>query len=404
VHCDWLLENVHLATMVPGAEPYGAVENAALALADGRIVYAGSAAKLPALTAEQRLDCAGAWATPGLVDCHTHLVFGGNRAREFEARLNGASYEEIARRGGGILSTVEATRAASADELYSSGRARLLRLLEEGVTTVEIKSGYGLDAASERRMLQVARRLGESLPVTVRTTFLGAHALPPEFDDKDRYITHLCAEVLPALAAEGLVDAVDVFCEGVGFSPAQCERVFATAQALDLPLKAHAEQLSNLRGAALAAECGAQSVDHLEYLAPEDAATLAANGTVAVLLPGAFYCLGETRKPPIAALRAAGVPLAVATDLNPGSSPQASLLLAMNQAAVLFGLTPEETLAGATRGGATALGLTAKGCLQVGADADVLLWDIDHPAALTYGVNWYRPQVIWQGGERVSGG
>lgn len=403
-HCDWLLRNVSLATMTAGELPYGAVEGGALAIDDGSILYAGPATGLPDLAPAQTLDCQGQWLTPGLVDCHTHLVFGGDRAREFERRLQGASYEDIARSGGGILSTVRATRAASEEALFTSGRARLQRLLAEGVTSVEIKSGYGLDLETELRMLRVARQLGQSLPVTVTTTFLGAHALPPEYASGDHYIDYLCREVLPAVAAEGLADAVDVFCEGVGFSPEQCEQVFAAAADLGLPVKAHVEQLSDLGGARLAADFGALSVDHLEYLDPGDVPALQRAGTVAVLLPGAFYFLGETRVPPIDALRECGVPMAVATDLNPGSSPMASLLLALNQASVLFGLTPEESLRGATCNGARALGMERKGVLAAGMDADLALWDIEHPAALVYGVNFHRPTRVWQGGRDVPTG
>ena len=402
-HCDWLLTNARLATFAGTGVPYGAVSAGALAISDGQISYAGPLADLPDLVADNLLDCNGRWLSPGLVDCHTHLVYGGNRAREFEMRLQGVSYQDIARSGGGIASTVRQTREADEDTLFELARGRLLRLLDECVTTVEIKSGYGLEIDTELRMLRVARRLGEALPVTVRTTFLGAHALPQEFADRgaDAYIQYLCEEMLPKVASQGLADAVDVFCEGIGFTPAQCEQVFQSARELGLPVKGHVEQLSNLGGARLACHYGALSVDHLEFLPQEDVPALLESGTVAVLLPGAFYFLGEKQLPPLAALRKQGVPMAVATDLNPGSSPIASLLLAMNQAAVLFGLTPEEALRGATQQGARALGLTHKGCLAPGADADVLLWDIDHPAELSYGVNLHRPTHIWQGGNCV---
>jgi imidazolonepropionase len=401
--CDYLLINANLASLLANGQPYGAIIDGAVALTAARIIYAGPAAAMPDLTAETVVDCHQGWLLPGLVDCHTHLVFGGDRAREFELRQLGASYEEIARGGGGIASTVAATRKASEDELLALATARLRRLLEEGVTTVEIKSGYGLDLDNELKMLRVARRLGEELPVTVRTTFLGAHALPPEFRERgrDAYIDHVCGQMLPEVSRQGLADAVDVFCEGVGFSPGQCLEVYRSASALGLPIKAHAEQLSNLHGARLAAEQGALSVDHLEYLAEEDIDALACAGSVAVLLPGAFYFLRERQPPPVAALRAAGVPMAVATDLNPGTSPLASLLLAMNQAVVLFGLTPEESLWGASRGGALALGLTGKGLLAAGMDADLGLWDIAHPAQLSYGINLYRPTHIWQEGRCV---
>ncbi len=405
-HCDWLLTNIRLATMTETGSPYGEIDSGVLALREGTIVYAGPASNMPAIIAAQQRDCDGLWATPGLVDCHTHLVYGGDRAREFEMRLQGRSYEEISRSGGGIASTVEHTRAASEEELFERASKRVRRLLEEGVTTLEIKSGYGLELQQELKMLRVARRIGEELPVTVRTTFLGAHALPPEYadaegDPRDAYIQHVCEEMIPAVANSGLADAVDVFCEGIGFSVAQCERVFRAAQSVGLPVKGHVEQLSDLKGARMAAGFGALSVDHIEYLAETDIPAIAQAGSVAVLLPGAFYFLNEQQKPPVVALREKGVPMAVATDLNPGTSPIASLLLAMNQAAVLFGLTPEEALRGATRNGALALGLNKKGALSEGMDADIALWDIDHPAELTYGVNLNRPSQIWQGGECV---
>ncbi|MFO7553511.1 MAG: imidazolonepropionase [Haliea sp.] len=398
--CDWLLDNLHLATLLDSGEPYGAVADGALALVGDRIMYAGPATDVPDLAARRYLDGRGRWVTPGLVDCHTHLVHGGSRAAEFEQRLRGVSYEDIAQAGGGILNTVAATREASEHSLYASGQRRLLRLLEEGVTTVEIKSGYGLDMATELKMLRVARALGEGLPVTVRTTFLGAHALPPEYHESgaDAYIDMLCQELLPEVARQGLADAVDVFCESVGFSPAQVERIFEAAAAHGLPVKSHVEQLSDLKGAVLAARYGALSVDHLEYLAEADIGALVEAGTVAVLLPGAFYYLGETRLPPVAALRQQGVPLAVATDLNPGTSPMASLLTAMNQACVLFRLTPEEALRGATWNGARALGLDDRGQLLAGQRADLALWDIDSPAELSYGLNYHRPSALFQGG------
>ncbi len=405
-HCDYLLTNLRLATMADNGVPYGEIESGAIALRDGTIVYVGPELGMPAFTADQQQDCAGQWATPGLVDCHTHLVYGGDRAREFEMRLQGRSYEEISRSGGGIASTVKHTRQASEEQLFSQASKRAQCLLSEGVTTLEIKSGYGLDLEQELKMLRVARRLGDELPVTVRTTFLGAHALPPEFasgdgDPRDAYIQHVCDEMMPAVASSGLADAVDVFCEGIGFSPAQCERVFRSAQAVGLPIKGHVEQLSDLKGARLAARYSALSVDHIEYLAGEDVPAIAEAGSVAVLLPGAFYFLNEQQKPPVAALREHSVPMAVATDLNPGTSPIASLLLAMNQAAVLFGLTPEEALRGATRNGALALGLTNKGVLKGGFDADLALWEIEHPAELTYAVNMNRPSQVWQGGQCV---
>lgn len=406
-HCETLLSNVSLATFSDNGEAYGAITDAQLALADGRILFAGPTADAPDWQAAETIDCRGQWITPGLIDCHTHLIFGGNRAREFELRLKGASYEEIAASGGGINNTVQQTRAASKEVLMQSAQQRLSRLLAEGVTTVEIKSGYGLTLESERRMLEVARDLAATLPVTVSTTFLGAHALPVEFQSlgKDAYIDQLCDDMLPALNNLGLIDAVDVFCEGIGFSPQQCTRVFKKSAELGLSIKAHVEQLSDLNGAKLAAEHGARSVDHLEYLSADAIPTLKAAGTVAVLLPGAFYFLGETRKPPVEALREADIPMAVATDLNPGSSPQASLLLALNQAAVLFGMTPEECLRGATVNAAQALGLQKhKGQLAPGFDADIVLWDIEHPAELVYGVNFHQPSAIWQAGKHVTSG
>ena len=324
--------------------------------------------------------------TPGLIDCHTHTVFGGNRSGEFEQRLQGVSYAEIAAAGGGIASTVRATRAASEDQLFASAEQRLKRLLRDGVTTVEIKSGYGLDLASERKILRVIRRLGAVLPVTVRSTCLAAHALPPEYANRaDDYIDHICHEMLPALAAEGLVDAVDAFCEYLAFSPAQVEQVFITAAQLGLPVKLHAEQLSSLGGSSLAARYHALSADHLEFMTEDDAIAMAASGTVAVLLPGAFYFLRETRLPPMDALRKYGVNIAIATDLNPGTSPALSLRLMLNIACTLFRMTPEEALAGVTLNAAKALGLgDTHGSLEVGKIADFVAWKIERPADLAY--------------------
>lgn len=381
---DWdlVIHNVHLATMEHG---YGELLDAAIAVKDGRIAWFGPGDELPASGAVLH-DGHGCWLTPGLIDCHTHIVHAGNRSDEFEARLNGASYEDISRAGGGIMSTVRATRAASDDELLRQSLPRVLALLAEGVTSLEIKSGYGLDAASEAKMLRVARRIGQELPVSVRTTFLGAHALPPEYAGRaDAYIDLLCAQVLPRLAGDGLVDAVDAFCERIGFTPAQTQRVFEAATALDLPVKLHAEQLSDLGGAALVARHGGLSADHLEFLSEEGVAALAQHGTVAVLLPGAYYFLRETQPPPVAALRAAGVPMAVSTDCNPGTSPMTSLLLAMNMACTLWRLTPQEALAGCTIHAARALGLQDQtGSLAVGKRADFALWRIARPADLAY--------------------
>ncbi|MEG3089535.1 imidazolonepropionase [Sphingomonas sp. PB4P5] len=384
--CDRLWKNARLATMVAGGDGLGIVNDGIVAATGGRIVFAGSAAGAPALDAAETVDCGGRWITPGLVDCHTHLVYAGNRAHEFELRLAGASYEEIARAGGGIASTVEATRAASEDELVTSALPRLDALLAEGVTTVEIKSGYGLTLIDESRMLRAARRLGDERRVRVRTTFLGAHAVPPEWrDDPDGYVSEIIHVMLPAIAAAGLADAVDGFCEGIGFSPAQIARVFAAAQSARLPVKLHAEQLSNLRGAALAAEYGALSADHLEYADDATIAAMAKAGTVAVLLPGAFYFTREERKPPVAALRAAGVPIALATDCNPGTSPLTSPLLVMNMAATFFRLTVPECLAGLTREGARALGLQDEiGTLEPGKYCDLAIWDVERPAELVY--------------------
>ena len=379
---DMVIHNVHLATMEHG---YGELLDAAIAVKDGRIAWFGPGDELPASGAVLH-DGQGCWLTPGLIDCHTHIVHAGNRSDEFEARLNGASYEDISRAGGGIMSTVRATRAASDDELLRQSLPRVLALLAEGVTTLEIKSGYGLDGDSEAKMLRVARRIGQQLPVSVRTTFLGAHALPPEYAGRaDAYVDLLCARMLPALAGDGLVDAVDAFCERIGFTPAQTERVFAAAQALGLPVKLHAEQLSDLGGAALVARYGGLSADHLEFLSDDGVAAMARHGTVAVLLPGAYYFLRETQPPPVAALRAAGVPMAVSTDCNPGTSPMTSLLLAMNMACTLWRLTPQEALAGCTLHAARALGLQQEtGSLAIGKRADFALWRIARPADLAY--------------------
>jgi imidazolonepropionase len=382
---DILFTDARLATMVPNGTPYGALEGMALAVQDGRIAWIGPMAELPHQGARRLVPLEGRWVTPGLVDCHTHLVYGGNRAAEFELRLTGASYEEIARAGGGIASTVADTRAADEDSLLRQARPRLEALLGEGVTTVEIKSGYGLDLEQESKMLRVARRLGEEYPVTVRTTFLGAHALPPEYkDDQPGYVEAVVA-MLPEVARDGLADAVDAFCEGIAFTPQECARVFEAAQALGLPVKLHADQLSDLEGAALAARFKALSADHLEYTNAAGVAAMAEAGTVAVILPGAFYTLRETRLPPIQAFRDAGVPMALATDCNPGSAPMTSPLLAMNMACTLFRMTPEEALTGFTRAGAVALGLGAShGTLETGKAADLAIWDVERPGELAY--------------------
>ncbi len=378
-----ILDNVKLASMAPGT---ALVHDAMVVVDAGRIRWAGPRADGPADgSGAGRIDCAGRLLTPGLVDCHTHLVHAGNRAVEFEQRLEGVSYAEIARRGGGIMSTVNATRAASDDMLFAESLPRLARIAEEGVTTVEIKSGYGLDTANEMKMLRVARALGRHTGLRVRTTFLGAHALPPEFAGRaDDYVDHVCQEMLPAAAQAGLVDAVDAFCEGIAFTPEQVDRVFEAAARHHLPIKCHAEQLSDLGGAALSARRGALSVDHLEYLSADDVAVLAEHGTVAVLLPGAFFVLRETRLPPMDAFRARGVPMALATDCNPGSSPLTSLLLTMNMACTLFRMTPAEALAGVTIHAARALGLDGEiGSIEAGKVADLVLWDVEHPAELS---------------------
>lgn len=388
-HWDAIWLNAHLATMeqVPGADSYGTIEDGAVAAKDGRIAWIGKRADLPAgWRAQVEHDCRGGWLTPGLIDCHTHLVYAGSRAAEFEQRLQGVSYEEIARAGGGILSTVRATRAASERDLLRQSSRRLAALMAEGVTTVEIKSGYGLDTATESRILRVARQLAVSCATEVRTSFLGAHALPPEYaGHADDYITLVCEEMLPAIHTEGLADAVDAFCEGIGFSPAQTARVFERAHSLGLPVKLHADQLSDLGGAALAARHGALSADHLEYTSAASVEAMAQAGTVAVLLPGAYYFLRETRLPPIAVLRERGVPMALATDCNPGTSPCTSLLLMLNMGCTLFRLTPAEALAGVTCHAAQALSLQQQaGRIAIGLRADLALWEIERPADLAY--------------------
>jgi imidazolonepropionase len=393
-----LWTNARIATMAADApQPYGLVDDGALAVEDGRIAWVGPRAELPAQLGGGTVhDAQGALVTPGLIDCHTHLVYAGDRAGEFEARLKGASYEAIARAGGGIVSTVKATREADEDTLLAQSLRRLRPLLAEGVTTIEIKSGYGLAEEAEAKCLRVARRLGMQERVAVRTTFLGAHALPPEFAGRaDDYIATVCA-MLPRLHALGLVDAVDAFCETIGFTPAQTRRVFDAARALALPVKLHAEQLSDSGGAELAASYGALSSDHLEWLSESGARAMARSGSVAVLLPGAFYFLRETKLPPVALLRAHGVPIAVSTDCNPGTSPCTSLLLMLNMACTLFRLTPEEALAGVTRHAARALGLADRGVLAPGLRADFVLWDARSPAELAYaiGLNPCRATVV----------
>jgi len=379
--CDRIWRGARLATM---ASP--PIDDGVVACLDGRIVYAGDAALGSTLDAAEIIQCEGRWITPGLIDCHTHLIHAGSRAGEFAQRLAGASYEEIARAGGGIVSTMKATRAASEDALVTSALPRLDALISEGVTTIEVKSGYGLALEHEAKMLRAARRLGVERNVAVRMSFLGAHALPPEYTgNADGYIDYICNAMIPTIVAEGLADAVDGFCETIGFSPAQIERVFATAKAHGLPVKLHAEQLSNSQGAALAARFGALSADHLEHLDAAGVNAMKAAGTVAVLLPGAYYFTRETKLPPIATLRAAGVPMAVATDCNPGTSPLTSILLAMNMAATLFRMTVDECLAGVTCNAALALGLGGEtGMLEVGKNCDLAIWDVDELAELVY--------------------
>jgi len=386
---DRIWINLRLATLEPGGEPYGAIRDGAIAAAQGRIAYVGPRAQLPdrpEALAREVIDAGGRWMTPGLIDCHTHIVFAGNRAEEFELRLTGATYEEIARRGGGIRSTVAKTRAASEEALFESARDRLRRLMAEGVTTVEIKSGYGLSTESELKMLRVARRLGRELALDVVTTLLGAHALPPEYEGRQKeYVELVCREMIPAAAEAKLADAVDAFCERIAFTREETAAVFEAARERGLPVKLHTDQLSDLGGGALAARFAALSADHLEYSSEASIAAMAQAGTVAVLLPGAFYFLGERRLPPIEALRRHRVPIALASDCNPGSSPALSLLLMLNLAATLFRLTPEEALFGITRHAATALGLGRdRGRLAPGMKADFALWDIDHPAELVY--------------------
>lgn len=398
MRCDRLWRDARLATMV--GDDMGVIEHGLVAASDGFIIYAGREADAPAFDPVESIACDGRWITPGLIDCHTHLVYAGNRAHEFEMRLDGASYEEIARAGGGIVSTMRATRDASEDELVASALPRLDALIAEGVTTIEIKSGYGLDTESEIRMLRAARRLETERSVKIATTFLGAHALPPEYaGDSDDYIAMLTDHMLPEIARLGLADAVDAFCESIGFTPTQTERVFIAANRTGLPAKLHADQLSNQHGAALAARYGALSADHLEYLDNTGIAAMAKAGTVATLLPGAYYFMREKQLPPIDALRHADVPIALATDCNPGTSPLTSLLLAMNMGATLFHLTVAECLTGVTRNAAKALGLCDRiGTLEAGKRCDLAIWDIERPAELVYRMG-YNPlhARIWSG-------
>jgi imidazolonepropionase len=395
----WL--DARLLTLEPGKSALGTIERGAIAARDGRIAFVGLRQDLPAgWDAVERIPCEGRWITPGLVDCHTHLVFGGDRAREFEMRTAGATYEEISRAGGGILSTVASTRAAREDQIVTGALARVDRLLTEGVTTIEVKSGYGLDLDSEARLLRAARRLGVERAVSITTTFLGAHALPAEAGgDKEAYIARVCEEMLPAIAHEGLADAVDAFCERVAFTPEQTARVFAAAKAAGLPVKLHADQLSDSGGAKLAAEHGALSADHLEHANEDGVTAMARAGTVAVLLPGAYYMLRETQAPPVGLFRKHGASMALATDCNPGTSPITSLLVILNMGATLFRLTVEECLAGVTREAARALGLLDEiGTLECGKWCDLAIWNIERPAELVYwiGINPLHGRV-WRG-------
>jgi imidazolonepropionase len=395
-----LLTNVRIATMAPGGAPYGLINAGVIAIDEGRIQWVGPETDLPEDYQDAaRQDLGGRLVTPALIDCHTHLVSGGNRAREFEMRLNGASYEEIARAGGGIISTVTATRMASEEELLVDALPRVDALIAEGVALIEVKSGYGLDHDTELRMLRVARRIAVERPIEVRTSFLGAHAVPPEYEGRsDEYIDTVCIPALHAAHAEGLVDAVDGFCEGIAFQPDQIARVFDAAKVLGLPVKLHAEQLSNIGGAKLAAGYGALSADHIEYLNEDGIEAMAKSGTAAVILPGAFYTLRETQTPPIDLLRKHNVPMAVSTDANPGSSPMTSVLLAMNMACTFFRMTPEETLAGVTRNAVLALGLTDRGVIAAGQRADLAVWNVQHPAELSYRIGFNPLHVRIFGG------
>lgn len=396
--CDLVINNVRIASMQKNGEPYGHLTQSSVAIKNGK-VFAIFDASEESYESTQTFDGQNKWLLPGFIDCHTHLVFGGNRANEFEQRLQGKTYTEIAQQGGGIQGTVNATRESSEQTLLQGAIKRAARLVEEGVTSIEVKSGYGLDMQTELKMLTVANQIAEHLPVNIIPTYLGAHTVPKEYrDNPDDYVQFVCEQVIPAVAKQKLAQCVDVFCESIGFSPTQCRTIFTAAKAHNLDVKAHVEQLSDLKGAKLAAEFGALSVDHIEYLDPNDIPALKQSDTVAVLLPGAFYYLSEKQKPPVAELRANNVPIAIATDLNPGSSPIASILTIMNMASVLFGLTPEEALYGVTINAAKALNLTNKGQVKAGMDADLCLWDIEQPAELVYGINQHRPSAKWFAG------
>jgi imidazolonepropionase len=394
---DALWYNANLATMAPDGAPYGAIEDGALAARDGTIAWIGRRADLPDAPerlAERAIDADGRWITPGLIDPHTHVVFGGDRVADFERRVAGQSYVAAARGGSGIAHTVAMTRAADDATLYRDAARRMRTMIANGSTTIEVKSGYGLDVETELRMLRVARRLGDDLGITIRTTYLGAHVVPPEYADRrEAYVSLICDEMLPLVAGERLADAVDVFCDTIAFSPAETARVLETARAVGLPVKLHADQIADTGATALAARFGALSADHIEHAGEAGVAELARAGTVAVLLPGAFYYLRETVKPPVAVLRAHGVPIALATDCNPGTSPVTTLPAALNMACVLFGLTPEEAVAGVTRNAARALGLADRGTLELGHRCDLALWDVASPAELCY----------WTGSSRCAG-
>ena len=401
---DSVFTNFRVATMTETGQPYGALQDISVGVTDGLISWVVPTEQLPHFDSDVKVIVGGQrWMTPGLIDCHTHLVYGGNRAVEWEMRLGGVTYEEIARQGGGILSSVTSTRAASEEELIAAAAKRLNCLMAEGVTTVEIKSGYGLDLESELKMLRAATKLSDHCDIHIETTLLGAHAIPPEFKGRaDDYLDLVCNEMIPAAAEQKLCSSVDAFCESIAFDVAQTKRVFAAAFQAGLKIKVHAEQLSNLGMAAEAARMGAISADHLEYLSAEDCPTLAQHGTVATLLPGAFYCLKETQKPPVAALLENNVPIAIATDSNPGSSPMLSLILAGNMACNIFGLTPEQALAGMTRNAAKALALTDRGEIRVGARADFAIWDVDSPAEILYQIGGNPCVVAYRGGQLVE--
>jgi imidazolonepropionase len=397
--CDVVIDNVRIASMQINGKPYGILSHSSVAIKNGKVLAVFDSSNT-SYQSNKRIDGENKWLLPGFIDCHTHLLYGGNRANEFEQRLQGKTYTEIAQQGGGIQGTVNATREASEKELLVGAIKRAARLVEEGVTCIEVKSGYGLDLHTELKMLKVAKQIAENLPVNIVTTYLGAHTVPKEYrSNPDDYVQFKCDQVIPAVANQKLASCVDVFCESIGFSPAQCRKIFAAAKKHALNVKAHVEQLSDLKGAKLAAEYGALSVDHIEYLDPKDIPAIKQSGTVAVLLPGAFYYLSETQKPPVAALRANQVPMAIATDLNPGSSPIASILTIMNMASVLFGLTPEEVVYGVTLHAAKALDLSNKGQIKTGMDADLCLWNIEHPAELVYGINQHRPSTKWFAGK-----